>query len=107
MLSENIRKVKENGKIKYHKLNISTFSLSIKKFKESILTFERHYNCDKLITKSNDTIFAIIKGGLFSSDSKVVLSPGEVVRTETIKKLSQVFKIKDYIDVLVINKNVK
>ena len=37
MLSENIKKVKENGNIKYHKSNISTFLLSIKEFKESIL----------------------------------------------------------------------
>ena len=76
-------------------------------FRDSILKFERHYNCDELINKSDDTIFAIIKGGLFSDNSQIVLSPGEVVRTETIKKLSEVFKIKDYIDVIVINKNEK
>ena len=76
-------------------------------FKDSILKFERHYNCDNLISKSDDTIFAIIKGGLFSSNSQVVLSPGDVVKTETVKKLSQVFKIKEYMDVLIINKNVK
>ena len=74
---------------------------------QSILKFERHYNCDELINKSADTIFAIIKGGLFSENSQIVLSPGEVVRTETIKKLSEVFNIKDYIDVMVINKNEK
>ncbi len=77
------------------------------RFKDSILKFERHYNCDELISKSDDTIFAIIKGGLFSENSQIVLSPGEVVRTETVKKLSEVFKIKDYIDVMVINKNEK
>ena len=43
----------------------------------------------------------------FSENSQIVLSPGEVVRTETVKKLSEVFKIKDYIDVMVINKNEK
>ena len=76
-------------------------------FNDSILKFERHYNCSKLINKSDDTIFAIIKGGLFSVNSQIVLSPGDVVRTETVKKLSEVFKIKNYIDVLVINKNDK
>ena len=74
-------------------------------FKNSIIKIERHYNCDELVKKSNDTIFAVIKGGLFSSDSQIVLPPGDVVRTETIKKLSEVFKIKNYMDVLVINKN--
>ncbi len=74
-------------------------------YKESIVKFERHYDCANLINKSDDTIFAVLNGGLFSGDSQIVLSPGEVVRTETIKKLSEVFKIKDYIDVLVINKN--
>ena len=76
-------------------------------FKNSILSFERHYNCNELINKDKDTIFAIIKGGLYSSNSQTVLSPGDVVRTETIKKLSEVFKIKNYIDVLVVNKNGK
>ncbi len=77
------------------------------KFNDSTLKFERHYDCDELINKSDDTIFAIIKGGLFSDNSQIVLSPGEVVRTETVQKLSEVFKIKDYIDVIVINKNEK
>jgi len=74
-------------------------------FKDSFVKIERHYNCDELIKKSKDTIFAIIKGGLYSSHSQVVLPPGDVVRTETIKKLSEVFKIEKYMDVLVINKN--
>ena len=41
------------------------------KFNDSILKFERHYDCDELIKKSDDTIFAIIKGGLFSDNSKI------------------------------------
>lgn len=53
-------------------------------------------NCnDKkyLLKKKNNTIFAILEGGLASEDNKLVLSPGDIVRYDTIKKLCEIFKI--------------
>ena len=47
-----------------------------------------------------DSIFAVLEGGLVSNDYKYVLSPGDIVGMETIEKLTQVFKINNYITYL-------
>mgnify|MGYP001456285067 CR=1 FL=1 len=67
---------------------------------ESIVSIERHKDARKLANRNLNTIFAIIKGGLVSKNNKLVLSPGDVVRTETIKRLTEVFKLTDFIDIL-------
>ena len=43
---------------------------------------------------------AILDGGLKSNNNLLVLSPGDIVGTDTIKKLSEVFKIDKYITFL-------
>ena len=42
----------------------------------------------------------MLEGGLVSNDDKYVLSPGDIVGMETIEKLTQVFKINNYITFL-------
>ena len=73
-------------------------------FNKSFVTIERHKNAKNLISKSPKTIFTILKGGLISKSNKLVLSPGDVVRTETIMKLIEVFKTTNFIDILTVSK---
>ena len=58
---------------------------------------------DKLNILNNlkkNSIVAILDGGLESIDKKLVLSPGDIVGTETIAKLSEVFTIQNKITYL-------
>lgn len=58
----------------------------------------------KLLENSpKNTIFGVLEGGLFSQNNKIVLSPGDIVKTDTIKKLAEVFKIKGEISYLSIS----
>ena len=72
-------------------------------FNKSVVTIERHTNTKMLINRNPNTIFSILKGGLVSKSGKTVLSPGDVVRTETIKKLAEVFKTTEIIDILTVS----
>ena len=49
------------------------------------------------MSRKRNTIFGILSGGLVDNKKKYVLSPGDIVRTNTIKKLSEVFKINKQI----------
>ena len=82
-------------------------------FKDPKLNSQNCYNVEGVpikIIKTNkmdvirklkkNTIIAILSGGLQSIDKKYVLSPGDIVGSETVKKLSQVFKIKKNITFL-------
>lgn len=53
-----------------------------------------------LIEKKENTIFAILDGGLSSDNNKLVLSPGDIVGYDTIIKLCEVFEISDQITFL-------
>ncbi len=59
-------------------------------------------NIKKLQSMKKNSIIAVLGGGLKSSDNKLVLSPGDIVGMDTIKKLTEVFKIKKYITYLAI-----
>ena len=72
-------------------------------FNQSVVTIERHRDTEMLINRNPNTIFSILKGGLVSKSGKTVLSPGDVVRTETIKKLSEVFNTTEIIDILTVS----
>lgn len=48
----------------------------------------------------NDSIVAVLDGGFESDDNQLVLSPGDIVGLETIKKLAEAFKIQKYITYL-------
>ena len=72
-------------------------------FNNSMVTIEKHKDARVLANRNSDTIFTVLKGGLVSNNNKLVLSPGDVVRTETIKKLTEVFKTTDFIDILTVS----
>ena len=55
--------------------------------------------------RKKDTIFGILAGGLVNNNKKYVLSAGDIVRTNTIKKLSEVFKINKQIIIITCSKS--
>ena len=84
-------------------------------FNEPELNSENKYLVDGIdirINKTNDlnqllkskknSIIAVLDGGFKSEDNQLVLSPGDIVRLETIKKLAEAFKIQKYITYLAI-----
>ena len=73
-------------------------------FNKSIVTIERHIDTNKLINRNLDTIFTVLQGGLISKNKKIVLAPGDVVRTETIQKLAEVFNTTNFLDILTVSK---
>ena len=78
-------KMERNQLFKINKVNIS---------------LEVHKNFKNLINKKNSTIFAIIDGKVIDKYKGSVLSYGDIIRTGTLKKLSEVFKIKKYLTVI-------
>ena len=53
-----------------------------------------------LINKKRSTIFAIIDGGVVDKFGRSVLSYGDIIKTGTLEKLSEVFKIKKHLTVI-------
>ena len=45
-----------------------------------------------------------MEGGLLDKKNRLALSPGDIVKWDTIKKLTDVFNIKKHITLLTINK---
>jgi len=66
------------------------------------INLEKYNNINYLLEKKQNTIFAILDGGLVSEDNRYVLCPGDIVGYDTIKKLCEVFKVKDTITFLTI-----
>lgn len=64
------------------------------------INVEKTNDIEKLKQKDLNTIFAIVDGGLKSENNLLVLSPGDIVGGDTIKKLTEVFKIDNYITYL-------
>ena len=60
----------------------------------------RTYLFKKLINKSDKTIFAILNGKIIDNKGRNVISYGDIIRTGTLRKLSQVFKIKGKLTIL-------
>tara|TARA_B100000925_G_C21839365_1_gene400778 strand:+ start:80 stop:751 length:672 start_codon:yes stop_codon:yes gene_type:complete len=59
-------------------------------------------NISQLLKLESNSIVAVLEGGFESKDNQLVLSPGDIVGHETIKKLAEVFKIQNYITYLTI-----
>tara|TARA_B110000008_G_scaffold220993_1_gene221273 strand:+ start:7784 stop:8458 length:675 start_codon:yes stop_codon:yes gene_type:complete len=57
-------------------------------------------NIKNLKNREKNEIFVILDGGLKSIKNLLVLSPGDIVGTETIEKLIEVFEINKYITFL-------
>ena len=72
----------------------------IYKIGKVIISLEVHKNFKKLTKNKMSTIFAIIDGGVIDKFGRNVLSYGDIIRTGTLNKLSEVFRIKKYLTVL-------
>ena len=58
------------------------------------ISLEKHKNFKKLINKSDKTIFGILNGKIVDKKGRKVISYGDIIKTGTLKKLSEIFKIK-------------
>ena len=68
------------------------------------ISLEVHKNFKKLVNKKMSIIFAILDGKIIDKQGKNVLSYGDIIKTGTLKKLSEAFKIKKYLTVLRVSK---
>ena len=76
-----------------------------KKFKFASCNFEitKYKKIHKTSLLSKKKIYAIIDGGLGTNSKNLVLAPGDIVRANTIQKLSQSFQPSPYIRILSIS----
>ena len=96
------KKIQSNF-IKFKKPQLNKYQIyQIGKIKISL---EVHKNFKKLVNKKNSVIFAILDGKIIDKQGKNVLSYGDIIKTGTLKKLSEVFKIKKLLTVLSVSKN--
>ena len=71
------------------------------------MTLEVHKNFTKLIRNKMSTIFGILDGAIVDRHGRKVLSHGDIVRTNDLKTLSEVFKIEKYLSVVKVLKSQK
>lgn len=64
------------------------------------VSLEVHKNFDKLLKNKNSTIFAILDGSVSDNRGRNVLSYGDIVKTDDLRILSKVFKIKKKLSVV-------
>ena len=64
------------------------------------ISLQVHKNFKNIINKKNSNIFAIIGGKVVDNKNRSVLSIGDIIKTGTFKKLSKIFKIKNFLTVL-------
>tara|TARA_B110000495_G_C22771384_1_gene451448 strand:+ start:29 stop:583 length:555 start_codon:yes stop_codon:yes gene_type:complete len=84
----------------YIKFKTPTFkNKQIYKFSNVKLVLEVHKNFTNLLKNKSNTIFAIINGAISDNSGRNVLSYGDIVRTNDLKVLSKVFKIKKQLSV--------
>ena len=70
------------------------FGSNIYKYKNMNITIEKIRSIKKLNSnRKRNTIFGVLDGGLVDKKKRYVLSAGDIVRTDTVKKLCKVFKI--------------
>ena len=71
---------------------------------DCILTLEVHKDFKNLTKNTKDTLFAILKGAVTDNKGNNVLEYGDIVKTIDFKVFSKVFKIKNRLTVLKVNK---
>ena len=64
------------------------------------VALEVHKNFDKLLKNKNSTIFAILDGSISDNKGRNVLSYGDIIKTDDLRILSKVFKIKKKLSVV-------
>ena len=68
------------------------------------LSLEIHNNFKRINKEKMQTIFAVLDGNIINKQKKDVISIGDIIKTGTLKKLSEVFKIKKDLTVLKVKK---
>jgi len=64
------------------------------------VALEVHKNFIKLLKNKNGTIFAILDGSISDNKGRNVLSYGDIIKTDDLRILSKVFKIKKKLSVV-------
>ena len=64
------------------------------------ISLEVHKNFKSLMRNKMNTIFGILDGAIVDKYGRSVLSYGDIIRTNDLKTLSEVFKIKKYLSVV-------
>ena len=64
------------------------------------VALEVHKNFVKLLKNKNSTIFAILDGSISDNKGRNVLSYGDIIKTDDLRILSRVFKIKKKLSVV-------
>ena len=64
------------------------------------ISLEVHKNFKKILRNKMSTIFGILDGAIVDRHGRSVLSYGDIVRTNDLKALSEVFKIKKHLSVV-------
>ena len=95
---ESMRKISKNEIVFNKKINKYIFDNRVE------ISLEKHKNFKKINKEKIQTIFAILKGDVVDKNNRSVLSIGDIIKTPTLKKLSQVFKIKKELTVFKIKK---
>jgi mannose-6-phosphate isomerase-like protein (cupin superfamily) len=70
------------------------------KFDNVDVSLEVHKNFNKLLKNKANTIFAILDGAVSDKNGRNVLSYGDIIRTNDLKVLSKVFKIKTQLSIV-------
>ncbi len=77
----------------------------IYKFENTVLSLEVHKNFKSILRNKPNTIFAILDGAEADHKGRKVLSYGDIIRTNDLKVLSKVFKIKNKLSVAKVTKS--
>jgi len=72
----------------------------IYKIGKANVALEVHKNFIKLLKNKNSTIFAILDGSISDNKGRNVLSYGDIIKTNDLRILSKVFKIKKKLSVV-------
>lgn len=81
-----------NNDIKFKKPKSSQANNYI--ISKSKLSIEYHSNFKNIIKRSSNEIYAVLNGSVVDGFNNKVLSVGDIVKNETLKKLSKAFLIK-------------
>ena len=68
------------------------------------ISLEVHKDFKHLIKKNDNSVSAILNGKIIDSKKQNVICHGEIVKTKTLKKLSEVFKIDKFLTILRVKK---
>ena len=99
---ENMRKITPRELVFEEPLNENGSEF---KFENVSVSIENHKDIKKIINEDSETIFAIVERGMVDINKNYVLSVGDIVRKDTIQKLSESFKINEYMKFIKIKKN--